>query len=122
VRPAEHARPALRSFSSAAAAVCVLAVLGASAQESARLPYRTLNDRFAPPHYETLADWQRRAAYLREHVLASAGLLPLPDKAPLNPHVFGAVRRPDYSVSRVYFESLPGFYVTGNLYRPEGAG
>src|SRR6266487_2952978 len=118
----------VRNFSSATAAVCVpgvlavLGVLGASAQDSTRTPYRTLNDRFAPPHYATLADWQPRASYLREHVLASAGLVPFPDRTPLRPHVFGKVRRREYSVFKVYFESLPGFYVTGNLYRPEGTG
>jgi dienelactone hydrolase len=101
--------------------VCVVAVLGASAQD-ARTPYRTLNDRIAPRDYATLAEWELRASYLREHVLASAGLLPFPDKTPLRPHVFGELRRREYSVARVYFESLPGFYVTGNLYRPEGAG
>jgi dienelactone hydrolase len=65
-----------------------------------------------------MSDWAPRAAYLREHVLASAGLLPLPAKTPLNPNVFDEIRHADYSVAKVYFESLPGFLVTGNLYRP----
>jgi dienelactone hydrolase len=59
---------------------------------------------------------------LREHVLASAGLLPLPERTALQPSIFGEIRRADYSVSKVYFESLPGFFVTGNLYRPAGEG
>jgi dienelactone hydrolase len=84
--------------------------------------YRTLNDRLKPREYATLADWQRRAAYLHDHVLASAGLLPMPEKTPLRAHVFDETRRQDYSVAKVYFESLPGFFVTGNLYRPAGSG
>jgi hypothetical protein len=83
---------------------------------------RTLDDRFPPPRVTTLDAWKARAGYLREHVLASAGLLPLPDKTPLNPVVFGEVTRADYRVSKVYFESLPGFFVTGNVYRPGGDG
>lgn len=71
--------------------------------------YRTLDDRFAPPHYESASAWNARAAYLREHVLASAGLLPLPEKTPLNPSIFGEVKRSDYTVSKVYFESLRVF-------------
>jgi hypothetical protein len=85
-------------------------------------PYRTLDDRFAPPRFETAETWNVRAAYLRDHVLASAGLLPMPEKTPLEPAIFGEVRKADYSVSKVYFESLPGFFVTGNLYRPLGDG
>jgi dienelactone hydrolase len=98
---------------------CVLAAFAATVQTpSGPSHYRTLNDRFEPPHFSSVDAWKPRAAYLREHVLASAGLLPLPDKTPLNPSVFGEVRRADYTVSKVYFESLPGFFVTGNLYRP----
>jgi dienelactone hydrolase len=104
-------------------AACALAALAAAVQMPAGpSPYRTLDDRFDPPHYATLDAWKPRAAYLREHVLASAGLLPLPEKTPLRPSIFGEIRRADYSVSKVYFESLPGFFVTGNLYRPAGDG
>ena len=44
------------------------------------------------PAFASRADWDARAAYLREHVLASAGLLPLPERTPLNPSIFGEVR------------------------------
>ncbi len=64
--------------------------------------------------------WRARARFLREQVLVSAGLWPMPEKGPLHAHVFGRVERGDYSVEKVYFESHPGFYVTGNLYRPVG--
>ena len=109
----------MRSLRLGLAAASVLTVL-AGAQSAP--PFRTLNDRFTPREYASLAEWQPRAAYLREHILASAGLVPMPAKAPLNAQVFGERRHGDYSVFKVYFESLPGFYVTGNLYRPAGAG
>ena len=48
----------------------------------------------------------------------SNGLWPIPERTPLNPAVFGRIERDEYSVEKVYFESLPGFFVTGNLYRP----
>ena len=102
---------------------CVLAAIVTTTQPLAgQSRYRTLDDRFAPPKFETADSWNTRAAYLRDHVLASAGLLPMPDKTPLKPTIFGEIRKADYSVSKVYFESLPGFFVTGNLYRPVGEG
>ena len=57
--------------------------------------YRTLNDRFPGPAFTSRAEWDARAAYLREHVLASAGLLPLPEKTPLHPVVFDEVEHAD---------------------------
>jgi len=56
---------------------------------------------------------------IREQILVSQGLFPLPDKAPLAPVVFGKIDRDDYTIERVYFASLPGHYVVGNLYRPK---
>ncbi len=70
--------------------------------------------------YADRESWLARARFLREQVLVSAGLWPMPEKGPLNPHVFGRLERHDYSIEKVYFESYPGFYVTGNLYRPLG--
>src|SRR5262245_45453329 len=99
-----------------------LAILLASVVASAAPQYRTLNDRMTPREYASLKEWQARADWLRDHVRASAGLLPPPPKTPLHAQVFDETRHRDYTVSKVYFESLPGFLVTGNLYRPVGAG
>ncbi len=68
------------------------------------------------------AEWLARAAWVREHVLVSSGLWPAPAKCPLNAQVFGRIERDGYSVEKVFFESWPGFYVSGNLYRPLGRG
>lgn len=71
---------------------------------------------FTPP--KTPAEWEQRAAYVRRQILVSQGLWPMPEKSPLNAVIHGKIERPDYSVEKVYFESAPGFFVTGNLYRP----
>ncbi len=92
---------------------------GLGAQQPA---FRTHTTTYPPPHYSSVDDWKKRAAHLREHILASAGLLPMPERTPLRPVVFGELQHDDYTVSKVYFESLPGFLVTGNLYRPIGQG
>ena len=94
----------------------------AAAVTVAEAQFRTLNDRMSVPRYESLDAWKRRTAYLREHVLASAGLLPLPERGPLSAVIFDETKHPDYSVSKVHFESVPNFFVTGNLYQPVGEG
>src|SRR5258706_4214295 len=104
------------------ASVALCLFVGGLEPAAQRPTYRTLNDTFDAPRYTSVEEWKTRAAYLREHILASAGLLPMPARTPLNAVIFGEVRHPDYTVSKVYFESLPGFLVTGNLYRPIGNG
>ncbi|MCY3666869.1 MAG: acetylxylan esterase [Gemmatimonadetes bacterium] len=72
--------------------------------------------------YRTLAEWGQRTAAIRRHILVCAGLWPLPEKTPLKAQVFGRIEREGYAVEKVFFESLPGFFVCGNLYRPLGEG
>jgi dienelactone hydrolase len=83
---------------------------------------RDLNTPRSMPVYRTKAEWLAHAQWVRSHILISCGLWPAPERCPLNAKIFGRVERDGYSVEKVYFESWPGFYVTGNLYRPLGRG
>jgi dienelactone hydrolase len=64
--------------------------------------------------------WSERAAGLRRQVRVALGLWPWPTRTPLNAVIHGAVAREGYTVERVFFESMPGHFVTGSLYRPAG--
>src|SRR5436190_21351466 len=72
---------------------------------------------FAPP--ASKAAWEKRAERVRRQILLSQCLWPMPTKTPLNPVMHGKIDRGEYTVEKVYFESVPGFFVTGNLYRPK---
>lgn len=74
---------------------------------------------FGPP--KAVDDWNRRAERVRRRMRVALGLWPTPTRTPLNAVIHGKIDREDYTVQKVYFESYPGFYVTGNLYRPKGA-
>jgi len=68
-------------------------------------------------------EWKQRVEYTRRILRVTLGLWPMPTKSPLNPVIHGKIDQGDYTVEKVYFESISGFYVTGNLYRPkDGAG
>jgi dienelactone hydrolase len=71
---------------------------------------------FTPP--TSKADWEKRAERVRRQILVAEGLWPMPTKTPLNAVIHGKIDRGEYTVEKVYFESAPGFFVTGNLYRP----
>jgi len=72
------------------------------------------------PAYDDKGAWEVRVDFLRHQVLVSQGLWPTPPKTPLNAHIHGRIERDGYTVENVFFESLPGHYVSGNLYRPTG--
>jgi dienelactone hydrolase len=67
-----------------------------------------------------LKAWNARKEVVRRQVLVSQGLWPMPTKTPLNAVVHGKIERDGYTIEKVYFASLPGHYVCGNLYRPTG--
>ncbi len=94
------------------------------ATEAARVyprPLVELNTSYFPFHADgpiSPATWPARKKDIRERILLASGLFPLPTKTPLNAVIHGRVERDDYTVDRVFFESFPGHFVTGNLYRP----
>ncbi len=83
---------------------------------------RDLNTPRVFPEIESRLQWQARAKEIREQILVSCGLWPLPEKRAVRAHVFGRVERDGYSIEKVYLETYPGFYLSGNLYRPLGRG
>jgi uncharacterized protein len=68
--------------------------------------------------YSDRAGWEKRAQTIRQGILRGAGLDPLPPRTPLRPVLRGERPHEGYSIENVAFESTPGFFVTGNLYRP----
>jgi hypothetical protein len=97
--------------------------LPAAEKEPAENPFiKTLNTPREFPAIFSRDEWQARAKDIREHVLVSCGLWPMPDRTPLDPHIFGKIERDGYSVEKVYIRTMPGFYLAGNLYRPLGRG
>ena len=70
---------------------------------------------------DTLEEWEKRKELLQRRVLVANGLYPMPEKTPLNAVIHGKVKRPGFTVEKVYFESIPGFHVTGLLFRPANA-
>jgi cephalosporin-C deacetylase-like acetyl esterase len=62
--------------------------------------------------------WEaKRPQYLEEY-LYMLGLSPRPEKTPLRATTTRSLERGDYVVEMLHYQSRPGLYVTGNLYRP----
>ena len=79
---------------------------------------RQLNDSWT--RYTTPAAWGQRRAILRREFLKAAQISPLVARPPV-PAIIDELRSyKDYSVENVALETFPGYYCTGNLYRPVG--
>lgn len=87
-----------------------------------RLAQQQLDDRErAIAAIRTRADADRRQATVRAKLTELIGGLPT-YSGPLHARVTGRLQSDTHTIEKVIFESLPGFYVTANLYRPNTAG
>jgi len=68
--------------------------------------------------YHDRATWEARASLIRQGLREGMNLPEKPAFAPLVPISHSLREMNGYSVENIAFESLPGFFVTGNLYRP----
>jgi dienelactone hydrolase len=67
-----------------------------------------------------LGDWKARREVYRQQLLEMLGLDPFPEKTPLQATVTGTVDHEQFTVEKLHFQSMPGLYVTANLYVPKG--
>ncbi|WP_224772614.1 family 78 glycoside hydrolase catalytic domain [Pelagicoccus enzymogenes] len=72
----------------------------------------------AAEEFDTKEKWEAYRELVRERILQGAGLAPLPQRTPLNPIVHSRREYDGYSVENVAIETVPGFWATGNLFRP----
>lgn len=65
------------------------------------------------------SSWEQRALTIREGLIEGMQLKKMPEKNfPFNPIIHSSRKMDGYSVENIAIESFPGFYITGNLYRP----
>ncbi len=93
-----------------------------SSKDSRLNAAKTLNDYFPFKVPENLEEWNKRRTELQHQIRVATGLWPYPERTPLNAVIHTPVQRKGYTIEKVIFSSLPGHYVTGNLYRPTGEG
>jgi dienelactone hydrolase len=93
---------------------------GEKLQDARLEPLKELDGYFPFTPSPNRAAWNARAEEVRMQLRVALGLWPEPTRTPLNAVIHGRIDGDDYTVEKVFFESMPGLFVTGNLYRPKG--
>ena len=96
--------------------------LGALPDDIRLKPLKDLDGYFPWEPPSSQAAWKVRAEQLRAQLRVALGILPEPTRTPLNAVIHGKVVRDGFTVERVYFEAMPGFFVSGSLFRPDKPG
>ncbi len=77
-----------------------------------QLANRSLSD------VKDLETWKKERGTYRQQLFEMLGLSPLPPKTDLKPVITNSITSDGFIVENITFQSRPGLYVTGNLYRP----
>ncbi len=87
-------------------------------KSSCSLAFKQLQERDeAIAKLQTKSDYLERQELVRNKLLKLIG--PFPEKTPLNARVTGVIKKEDYRVEKVIYESIPGYYVTAALFLPK---
>jgi pimeloyl-ACP methyl ester carboxylesterase len=72
--------------------------------------------------WSTQADWEKRSEVIRAGIIQGLKLEQMPKRdAPFNPIIHSTRKLDGYIVENIAIESFPGFFITGNLYRPSNS-
>lgn len=66
----------------------------------------------------TGSEWIKRQEYVKSVLGEIVG--PFPPRTPLNPRITGILKKDGYRVEKIIIESIPGYYVTGCMFIPDG--
>jgi dienelactone hydrolase len=69
----------------------------------------------------TKEEWEKRRPEYRRQFLDMIGLWPLPPRSDLKATITGKIESDKFTVEKLHFQSMPGLYVTANLYVPKNA-
>lgn len=86
-------------------------------QEFLRAETEKIHAAFAQDIQST-EEWNNRRPRYKEEYFYMLGLWPRPERTPLKATVTGTLPGDGYVVDMLHYQSRPGLYVTGNLYRP----
>jgi uncharacterized protein len=68
--------------------------------------------------YNSKSDWQKRAKAIKNGIREGAEVTRLKPDKKIKATIHSKKLMDGYTVENVFFESLPGIYVSGNLYKP----
>lgn len=68
--------------------------------------------------YNSKSDWQKRAKAIKKGIIEGAEVKTIKPNKKINATIHSKKNMDGYTIENVFFESLPGVYVSGNLYKP----
>ncbi len=113
-----------------ASLILLLATLSISANSNAQQQELCVGNYWTEPEAKVMMDsfalqwtdktsWEKRAAQIRSGIIKGLRLEMMPKvDGQFNPIITHHRDMDGYSVDNIAIESFPGFYITGNLYRP----